>query len=278
MELGFGADARPVSVGTEGAPGPWVKEKRGEGKKKPEVNKPIRQDLTPQLDLSHIMLAERGISEETARAFGVGFLDPEHSRGRLVGRLVFQVRGVREVEGRLERTVLGHLGRSATPEQTECDGKYLSYKGFRKTLELYGQDRLLLDRAAMLATISEGRIILVEGPLDCMKLAEAGILNVVASLGADLSDAQAGRIKQIIETLDIPPKALVWFDRDAPGTDGQDRALKTLQEAGIEAEGFDWTRTFTSDQRGGVSYPEAIQDPCDFTTEQLGWLRGEQVI
>ena len=125
----------------------------------------------------------------------------------------------------------------------------------------------MLDHRAMLSTITEGRIILVEGPLDCLKLAEAGILNVMASLGADLSDAQAGRIRQIAETLDIPPKALVWYDRDAAGTDGQDRALKTLQEAGIEAEGFDWSRIFTSNRRGGVGYPDAIQDPCDF----LAW-------
>ena len=150
VELGFGTDGCPVSVGAEGAPAPAVKEKCGEEKKKPEINKPIRQDLTPLLDPSHAMLADRGISGETARAFGAGFLDPERGGGRLSGRLVFQVRGVHEVEGQLERIVLGHIGRAATNEQAECGGKYLSYKGFRKALELYGQDRLMLDHRAML--------------------------------------------------------------------------------------------------------------------------------
>ena len=224
------------------------------------------------------MLSDRGISEETARAFGAGFLDPDQSKSRLAGRLVFQVRGFREADGRLERTVLGHLGRAATPEQKETDGKYLAYAGFRKTLELLGQDRLVLDQAAMLATITAGRIIVVEGPFDRMKLHEAGILNVVSSLGAFLSEEQVDRIKEISEILDFPPRVFLWYDRDETGVDGQERALEALRMAGVEADGFDWSRTFASDRRGDVGFPAPINDPCDFSVEQLRWLRGELVI
>ena len=277
IELGFGPDAAPVSTVAEVPPAPPALEKRVEKKKK-TINKPIRQDLTPLLDPGHAMLRDRGISEETARAFGAGFLDPDQSTSRLAGRLVFQVRGFREAGGRLERTVLGHLGRAATPEQEETDGKYLAYAGFRKTLELFGQDRLVLDQATMLATITAGRIILVEGPFDCMKLHEAGILNVVSSLGAFLSEAQVERIVTICRTLDIPPKVLVWYDRDEAGADGQEKALDTLCEAGIQAEGFDWQRTFASNRRSDVGYPDAVGDPCEFSAEQLRWLRGEQMI
>ena len=277
IELGFGPDAAPVSVVAEGAPAPPAIEKRIEKKKK-TINKPIRQDLTPLLDPVHEMLGDRGISEETARAFGAGFLDPERSKSRLAGRLVFQVRGFREAEGRLERTILGHLGRAATLEQEETSGKYLAYAGFRKTLELLGQDQLVLDQATMLATITVERIVVVEGPFDCLKLHAAGVLNVVSSMGAFLSEAQIERIVTICRALDIPPKVLVWYDHDQAGRDGQEKALDALGEAGIEAEGFDWQRTFTSDRRSSVGYPNVIKDPCEFSAEQLRWLRGERVI
>ena len=271
IELGFGPDATPVSAVTEVAPAPPAIEKRVEKKKK-TINKPIRQDLTPLLDPVHEMLRNRGISEETARAFGAGFLDPESSRSRLAGRLVFQVRGCREADGRLERTVLGHLGRAATLEQEETDGKYLAYAGFRKTLELLGQDRLVLDQAAMLVTITARQIIVVEGPFDCLKLHEAGVQNVVSSMGAFLSEAQIERIVTICRILDIPPFVLVWYDRDEAGRDGQEKALDALCEAGVAAEGFDWQHTFTSARRGDVGYPGAVGDPCEFSVEQLRWL------
>ena len=271
IELGFGPEVTPVSSATEVAPAPPALEKRVEKKKK-TINKPIRQDLTPLLDPGHAMLRDRGISEDTARIVGAGFLDPKRSKSRLAGRMVFQVRGFREADGRLERTVLGHLGRAATLEQEETDGKYLAYAGLRKTLELLGQDRLVLDQATMLATITAGRVIVVEGPFDCLKLHEAGILNVVSSLGAFLSEAQVERIVTICRTLDIPPKVLVWYDRDEAGRDGQEKALDALCEAGIEAGGFDWQRTFASDRRGDVGYPGAVGDPCEFSVEQLRWL------
>jgi DNA primase len=277
IELGFGPDAAPATATSEVAPTPPAIENRVEKKKK-TINKPIRQDLTPLLDPGHAMLRDRGISEEAARAFGAGFLDPDESKSRLAGRLVFQVRGFREADGRFERTVLSHLGRAATREQEVTDGKYLAYAGFRKTLELLGQDRLVLDQATMLATITAGRIIIVEGPFDYLKLHEAGVLNVASSLGAFLSTEQIGRINTICQILDIPPKVLVWYDRDEAGSESQERALDSLGEAGIEGEGFVWSRTFASDRRGDVGFPDAINDPCDFSAEQLRWLREEPVI
>ena len=167
-----------------------------EGKKK--ENRPIRQTLLPSLVPEHPELERRGISRETCEYLGCGYL-PETSKSPLAGRIVFQVRGVREDEenpGSLKPVILTHVGRALTEEQAETDGKWWIYSGFAKTLELYNIDKLLFDEEAILQAKETEHIIVAEGCFDVAKLVEAGIRNAVATFGWSLSEEQIPKLER----------------------------------------------------------------------------------
>ena len=106
-------------------------------------NAPIRQSLLPLLTElgTHPGFVERGISEATCQYLGCGFL-PEDHKSSLRGRIVFQVRGVDDIEAVSPAPViLSHLGRATTKEQIDDVGKWSHYKGFHKSLELYNRKR-----------------------------------------------------------------------------------------------------------------------------------------
>jgi hypothetical protein len=105
---------------------------------------------------------------------------------------VFQVRGIQEKDQHLQPVILSHSGRALTLEQERSDGKYWSYP-FRKGLEIYNQDKLLLDMEACSQTGASG-LILVEGFFDVAKLVDAGCRNVGALMGAHISVEQIERL------------------------------------------------------------------------------------
>lgn len=75
--------------------------------------------------------------------------------------------------------------RNASASATAHAGlKYKFPKGFRKELVLYNLNRAKEDQ-------KESGLILVEGFFSVLKLYEAGLPNVVASMGCELSDEQA---------------------------------------------------------------------------------------
>jgi hypothetical protein len=246
-------------------------------------NPPIRQDLRPLLTFRHPAFEERGISPAVPEGLGVGYYaEKEGSRSPMAGRLVFQIRGVVEGEdGKPKPVILSHIGRATTEQQEEEHGKWLFYSGFRASLELYNVDTVLLDREAIRQAKETGRIIVVEGCFDVIKLCSAGIRNVVATFGAHLSGAQASKLRRAVATVGAG-RVLVFFDRDqdgsSPNREGTRRALERLDAADLESESFDWSMTFQDRRRGLVGIPKPIADPCDFTAEQLRWLRGRGVL
>ena len=90
-------------------------------------NKPLTFVLK-DVNSSHPMIQERGISVETATLFGVGFFP---GKGSMAGRIVFplQENGV----------LVGYAGRTTLPI-SDNNPKWLFGKGLRKSL-LYGLDR-----------------------------------------------------------------------------------------------------------------------------------------
>ncbi len=69
-------------------------------------------------------------------------------------------------------------------------------------------------------------------------------------------------------------RARVFYDRDQfEGSMATADALYVLRNVGIEALAFDWTQRFSSPQRGERVIPSEIGDPCDFSVEQLRWMR-----
>jgi DNA primase len=235
------------------------------------VNRAIDIDLRPFLRSDHPELHRRGISAATCRYLGCGYLPPR-TNGKadspLTARLVFQIRGVRESDQDLEPIILSHSGRALRREQEDRDGKYWSYP-FRKGLEIYNQDHLLLDPQARRHAIESG-LILVEGFFDAAKLIEAGCRNVGALMGAHMTAEQVQRLMWIHSRIRFP-RILLFLDRDRAGRDGAQQALELLRGHGFETSVFDW-------DRGSERIPDSIQDPADMSGEQLRSLHNDGII
>ncbi|MEM7213213.1 MAG: toprim domain-containing protein [Pseudomonadota bacterium] len=238
------------------------------------TNTPVRQSLLPALSEhgTHDEFMRRGIGEKTCRYLGCGYL--AKGRSRLKGRIVFQVRGVELADDGLAPVILTHLGRAVDANEAEAQGRWLTYKGFRKAAELYNIDKLLIDPVAREQVRLTGRVLIVEGPFDVAKLVEAGIFNVVATMGAGLSEDVRSRLDLIASECD-KPEFLVWFDRDQAGVVGQNSTLELLADWGFKARGFDWSIRFGDRQ---ISIADAIQDPCDMSVHQLAWLRRQGLV
>jgi hypothetical protein len=252
---------------------------RPPGPVEPRENAPIRQDLRPHLQADHPAFADRGIPPDILQALGAGYLErPPRKNGKpdfMHRRLVFQVRGLcRGEEGGFSPAILGHIGRATSPEQEEQDGKWWTYSGFRKSLELYNIDLAVLEDTALEQARQTGHILVVEGCFDVAKLRAAGIHNVVATFGSSLSDRQTEELAFLAHQTGVH-RFLFWYDRDPAGEQGVARATEMVAESDhdLEIRFFDWQQTWQSSSRGTVALPDALTDPCDFSVEQLQWLR-----
>jgi DNA primase len=153
-----------------------------------EVNRPLEfalKGVTPD----HPYFGKRGITRETATAFGAGYFP---GKGSMSGRIVVPIKN---------RTgeIVAYAGRS-------IDGGEPKYKlpaGFRKALELFN-----LHRAR--ATGSEW-VIVVEGFFDCMKVHQAGYSSVIALMGSSLSNEQEDALLRSFTRI------VLMLDGDEPG-------------------------------------------------------------
>jgi len=178
-------------------------------------------------------LGRRGISDATRRAFGFGYapdargklktalrdfgepmlveagllIDPEGERDsydRFRGRLMLPIRDIR---GR----VIAFGGRILG----DGEPKYLNSPDtplFDKGRTLYNIDK------ASPASRQTGRVIVVEGYMDGIALAQAGFADAVAPLGTALTEHQIERLWKMVE---VP---ILCFDGDAAGQKAADRA------------------------------------------------------
>ena len=177
-------------------------------------------------------LKNRGISEATIREFGFGFA-PD-SRGRLKDAL--SVHGVDQLveagllikvndkepydrfRGRLMIPIRDPRGRViAFGGRILGDGepKYLNSPDtplFDKGRTLYNLDK------ASPASRQTGRILVVEGYMDAIALAQAGFEDVVAPLGTALTEHQIERIWKMVEA------PILCFDGDNAGQKASMRA------------------------------------------------------
>jgi DNA primase len=141
-------------------------DRRGES----DSNKPLTFNLQ-NIDHTHPYLKERGVSEETAKKFGVGFFP---GKGSMHDRIVIPIHNSK---GEL----VAYAGRS-------IDGSEPRYKfpaGFHKSMELYNVHRVR----------EEVSVVLVEGFFDCMKVTQAGF-PCVALMGSTMSAAQEELIRE----------------------------------------------------------------------------------
>jgi len=163
-------------------------------------NRPLEFRLAG-VEASHPYIGKRGIQLSTARFFGIGYYS---GHGILSGRVVIPIYSQ---SGRL----IAYAGRS-------IDGgkpKYRLPPGFRKAAELFN-----LHRAASDAL--RGRVLVVEGFFDCMKVHQAGYPNVVALMGCSLSDRQGHLLTEHFD------EAVLLLDGDSAGKRASDEIAVRL--------------------------------------------------
>jgi len=190
-------------------------------------------------------IADRGISDETSAALGLGFApqgrdgliraltDRGFSRPLLVraglaferddGSLVDRCRNRLIIPIRRDTgSVIAFGGRAVAPDQQP---KYLNSPEtpiYSKSRTLYGLD------LAKQAVRKSNFAILVEGYFDLAQLHQAGFTNVVASCGTALTEQQAQLLRR------FAGRVVLSFDPDAAG---QGAAAKSCEM--LVAEGFD---------------------------------------
>jgi 5S rRNA maturation endonuclease (ribonuclease M5) len=243
-----------------------------------QINPAIKTDLRRYLRPDHPELRRRGIDTCTCRYLGCGFL-PERAQAKarspLNGRLVFQIRGVRENSEQLHPVILSHTGRALSREQEDRDGKYWSYP-FRKGLEIYNQDQLVLDEEAR-RQAGEFGLILVEGYFDVAKLVQAGLRNVGALMGSSISAEQIARLLWIRNQLRFP-YILLFLDRDQAGQQAAGKIQQQLRHHKLAASVFDWKQKVSLNGQSAEPIPQCIQDPADMAAGQLRELRRQRIL
>ncbi len=251
---------------------------RKEQTEKTGANPAIKIDLRRYLRTDHPELCKRGISATTCRYLGCGFL-PRRSWAKtgspLNSRLVFQVRGVRQNGQGLQPVILTHTGRALSMEQEELNGKYWSYP-FKKAWEIYNQDNILLDEAALAQTNMCG-LILAEGFFDVAKLVEADCRNAVALMGSTISVEQIERLVWIRSRVRFP-RILLFLDRDPAGQTGALQVRERLSHHGFSVTVFDWEQLVSFNGEKPQPIPKSIKDPADMSVEQLQILRRHGIL
>ena len=245
---------------------------------KPVKNNGISVDLRRWLQTDHPVLEQRSVSSATCHYLGCGFLPEKAGRSTespLNGRIVFQIRGIEKTPSGLRPIILTHAGRALSPKQESSNGKYWSFP-FYKSLEIFNQDKLLLDTLA-LQQVKQYGLVLVEGFFDVAALVGAGCLNVGALMGAQITKQQIERINFIDSVVKIP-QIMMFLDRDKAGISGTSKSIALLRENGFEVEEFDWDQQFNRPGSTPVTIPDGIRDAGDMALKQLRWLRQHKKI
>jgi 5S rRNA maturation endonuclease (ribonuclease M5) len=261
---------RTLSTRRDNNPSPAVPRKK--------TNAAIKIDLRRYLRPDHPELQRRAIDAGTCRYLGCGFL-PQRAQGKggspLNGRLVFQIRGVQENGKQILPVILSHTGRALSWQQEQRDGKYWSYP-FRKGLEIYNQDQLLLDEKAR-GQCEKFGLILVEGFFDVAKLIAAGCRNVGALMGTSISADQIQRLSWIRNRLQLP-YILLLLDRDKAGQQAAGKIQQQLEHHRLAVRVFDWHQKVPVNGQSPEPIAATIQDPADMTIDQIRALRSQGII
>lgn len=203
-------------------------------------------------------LLSRGLSEEQAKAYGLGWAPEAWDRllRHLAGRN-FSAEELAEAGLVVPRQSGGFYdrfrGRVTFPIR-DTAGRVVSFGGRalgeQTPKYLNGPETRVYDKSRTLFRLSEvarevrscGQIVIVEGYFDAIALAAAGIPSVVAVCGTALGPAHADLIRRWAD------RAVLFFDGDAAGRRAALRGLGVLLQAGIGVR---------------VATPPAGKDPDD---------------
>jgi len=183
-----------------------------------------------KVDPKHPYLKERGLKKETIEVFGLGFC----SRGLMKDRIAIPIHNK---DGEL----VAYCGRWPGEDPPEGEEKYKMPAGFLKSSVLFNLHRVDYE------LVQDRGMIVTEGFFDAMRIYEAGYRNVVALMGASMSDGQKELLREI---LGPQGKVTLLFDGDEAGILCQSQCLealaphlyvKTVQlEDGLQPHGLAW--------------------------------------
>lgn len=157
----------------------------------------------------HEYLESRGFTREVVEKYHIGF--GRDNYGYMKDRIIFPIRN-------MDGNIVAFSGRTIHENWKELGiPKWKHSEDFKMHADkmLYNID------VAKDYISSTGVAILVEGPLDVLKLVEAGIKNVVAVMGKTLYN---GQITELIKA--GAATIIVAFDNDNPGKTGAEKAVK----------------------------------------------------
>jgi DNA primase len=219
-------------------------------------------------------LAERGLGEETLRAFGVGYApsawDTVLKRGQMVGFSVDELRAVglaqrgrgggeydrfRErimfpIRDRRGRTQ-GFGGRAMRSDQ---GAKYVNTAEtdfFHKSRMLYGVD------LAKEAIAKSGRAVVVEGYTDVLALHQAGVGEAVGVMGTAITEDQVAALSGMVD------EVVLALDADAAGQEAMLRAQRVAAGRKVRLR---------------VAAMPAGEDPADMVAEEGGAERFRELL
>ena len=208
----------------------------------------------PEADVARKYLRDRGITEETIRAYRLGYapdswdallnhlhhkgydgrmavaagLAKERTEGRRGAYDVFRGRLIVPIEDARGR-VVAFGGRILESSQKEM-AKYINSPEtsiYKKSSVLYGLPH------ARRAVQQKQRLLVVEGYFDVLTLHQAGFQETVATCGTALTQEHMNAIRPLTKTV------VALFDADAAGIRAAVRSLPLFVDAGIEPRRLD---------------------------------------
>lgn len=165
-------------------------------------------------------LLDRGYDLDIIKYFEIGY-------SKIKDRIVIPVRDQ-------NYKLVGFIGRAIHSWQ---DPRYLYNKGFKRAEILFNLNN---------AKLSDS-VYVCEGSLDAIRIAQAGFKNVVATLGAQVSEKQIKMLRRYFDEINI------FSDNDDAG--------RTMRDAIIN--GCHGKRMYE------VIIPDGLKDPGDMTVEQI---------
>ena len=214
-----------------------------------EVNKVAAKYFYIQLKsergkTAYTYLKDRGLSDETITAFGLGYSNKfsddlyKYLRQKGYSEDLIRQSGLISTDERqgvydkfwnrvmfpimdVNSRVIGFGGRV----MGDAKPKYLNSPEtavFDKSRNLYGLNRARTSRKSC--------FLLCEGYMDVISLHQAGFTNAVASLGTALTAGHASLIKRYVK------EVYLTYDSDDAGTRAALRAIPILRDAGIQAK------------------------------------------
>lgn len=191
-------------------------------------------------------LLNRGIHEESFETFQLGyapdrldfvadFLEEKGFHQQLLikaGLLKLQTddKVIDSFQGRVIYPIRNHLGKVVAfggRTMTEQGPKYLNspeHPLFQKSKVLFNFD------LAKRHIRKEREVILFEGQMDVIAAYQAGITNVVATLGTSLTEHQAKLLKRYVDTV------VICYDADHAGVEASYQAANLLRQAGCDVK------------------------------------------